>query len=105
MRTLRLHDTGPDVSELQRMLTAAGFPCEPDADFGPKTLDAVKAFQAAHGLDPDGVAGSRTVAALEALAPTDPPPGVSWPWITLAGVVATTLTTGGILLLRHLRSR
>ena len=74
MRTLRLHDTGPDVSELQRMLTAAGFPCEPDADFGPKTLDAVKAFQAAHGLDPDGVAGSRTVAALEALAPTDPPP-------------------------------
>jgi hypothetical protein len=36
-----------------------------DGVFGPKTLDAVKAFQVAHGLTPDGKVGENTWVALE----------------------------------------
>lgn len=79
MRTIRIGDTGNDVAALQRALTAEGFPCNPDGRFGPKTIAAVKAFQAAHGLTADGVVGPFTLAALPGLAPTDrPPPTEIW---------------------------
>ena len=63
-RTLRRGDHGPDVLAMQVALTAAGYPCANDSAFGPKTEQAVKAFQSAHGLNPDGLAGPRTMAAL-----------------------------------------
>jgi lysozyme len=55
---------GKAVQRLQRALAAAGHACAADGDFGPGTVRAVKAFQAAHGLTADGVVGPSTWAAL-----------------------------------------
>jgi hypothetical protein len=63
-RTLREGDEGPDVAELQELLTAHGFPCGADGEFGPLTRQAVVAFQESSGLDPDGIVGALTWAAL-----------------------------------------
>lgn len=69
-RAVRTGDKGPDVSRLQTLLNGAGAlpPLRVDGSFGPGTEKAVRAFQEAHGLRPDGVAGSRTFRALEAVA-------------------------------------
>lgn len=66
--TLRLFDgydhTSPqlrrDVRELQRRLKQAGLPVEPDGYFGRETEAAVIRFQNEHGLEGDGIAGTRT---------------------------------------------
>ncbi|MBQ6595664.1 MAG: peptidoglycan-binding protein [Clostridia bacterium] len=55
--TLRRGDRGDDVKALQEGLNAAGYDCgKADGDFGKKTEAAVKAIEAAHGIDADGVA-------------------------------------------------
>lgn len=56
---LRKGDQGNSVRELQTKLGIGV-----DGAFGPATETAVKAFQAAHGLDPDGHVGPKTWAAL-----------------------------------------
>jgi len=62
---LKLHSTGPDVVTLQNRLNALKFPCgQADGDFGSRTQEAVKAFQAARGLAADGVVGNITWKAL-----------------------------------------
>ena len=53
-------NAGPLVESLQRQLSDAGYPVEPDGIFGPKTEAAVRAFQTAHGLQIDGIAGPET---------------------------------------------
>lgn len=56
---------GPRVKLLQSMLEALGHsPGAADGVFGARTLAAVKAFQKAHGLAPDGLVGRKTIAAL-----------------------------------------
>ena len=55
---------GKAVQRLQRALKAAGHAVAVDGDFGDATKRAVKAFQAAHGLDADGVVGPATWSAL-----------------------------------------
>ncbi len=69
--TLRRGARGEGVGVLQQKLNAAG--ATPalviDGDFGSVTRTALSAFQAAHGLGRDGVAGARTWAALDTAAP------------------------------------
>jgi hypothetical protein len=60
--------SGSQVSQLQTMLKNAGFDPQagtpPDGKLGPKTEQAVRAFQKANGLEVDGVVGPKTKAAL-----------------------------------------
>ena len=56
---LRMGSRGPAVTELQRML---GIPA--DGVFGRQTRRAVRAYQAAHGLEVDGIVGPITRGAL-----------------------------------------
>jgi peptidoglycan hydrolase-like protein with peptidoglycan-binding domain len=58
------------VANLQNLLADRGFYQGPITGFlGPKTKEAIIAAQKAYGLTADGVAGSRTIAALESGAP------------------------------------
>jgi peptidoglycan L-alanyl-D-glutamate endopeptidase CwlK len=57
---------GPAVVRLQRELQKSGFnPGKIDGDFGPATKAAVIAFQKSRGLLADGIAGPRTLTALQ----------------------------------------
>jgi peptidoglycan hydrolase-like protein with peptidoglycan-binding domain len=56
---------GPVVTAIQQALAKAG--CDPgdiDGKFGKGTDAAVRRYQAAHGLDVDGVVGSATAGRL-----------------------------------------
>jgi g-D-glutamyl-meso-diaminopimelate peptidase len=65
MRTLRLGMTGTDVMEIQAMLLKTGYnPGAVDGIFGQETQDAVIRFQKANGLNPDGIIGPATYAAM-----------------------------------------
>ncbi len=67
--TLKPADTGAQVEILQRELNGLGYTVgATDGTYGPATVSAVKAFQQANGLTPDGVVGSKTLAALKAKA-------------------------------------
>lgn len=55
---------GPDVDRLQKLLIAAGAKITADADFGPKTENAVKAYQRKSNLVADGRVGPATWAKL-----------------------------------------
>lgn len=69
-RAHKLGDQGAAVGVLQTNLAALGITARdgtairPDQHFGPHTKEAVEAFQTAHGLKPDGVAGPATMAAI-----------------------------------------
>jgi peptidoglycan hydrolase-like protein with peptidoglycan-binding domain len=56
---------GPAVRSLQEALAALGYdPGTPDGVFGPATRSAVMDFQRSNRLNPDGVAGERTLEAI-----------------------------------------
>ena len=67
--TLTIGATGADVWRLQtilvmtKLLDYTGI----DGNFGPKTQDAVKSFQQASNLTPDGIVGQATWNALPAI--------------------------------------
>src|SRR5260370_26573818 len=61
--TLTEGDTGPAVQTLQTRLNVWGATLTVDGNFGPATLAAVKAFQAAPKLTVDRVVGPPTCAA------------------------------------------
>lgn len=60
--TLRNGDDGDSVRALQTRLKALGYyKGNVDGDYGSGTVEAVKAFQRAHGLSVDGAAGGSTL--------------------------------------------
>jgi hypothetical protein len=61
---LTVGDRGPDVVALQRRLNELGAGLTEDGIFGTGTHAAVMAFQAEHGLRPDGAVGPKTREAL-----------------------------------------
>ena len=61
------------VRALQRRLAGAGFAPGPiDGRYGPRTEQAVRSFQAAHGLGVDGIASAQILAYLGNRQPTTP---------------------------------
>lgn len=64
MRILILGSHGQDVSELQYLLTAAGFKVESDGWFGEATQATLLKFQTDRGLVVDGIAGVKTLTTL-----------------------------------------
>jgi peptidoglycan hydrolase-like protein with peptidoglycan-binding domain len=72
-RVLERGAFGWDVSMLQFALTRAGAYRWPiDGFFGAETAKALRAYQRAQGLFPDGIAGPQTLMRLERLAPAPP---------------------------------
>jgi len=66
MPTLKTGSVGADVTKLQTKLKKLGFdPKGVDGKFGPGTKKALIAFQKSNGLKPDGIAGPKTLAALQ----------------------------------------
>ena len=73
--TIKLGSKGSDVKKAQQLLIAKGYSCGAagaDGDFGAATYNAVKKFQAANGLDSDGIIGNATWAALLKTEQTKP---------------------------------
>ena len=65
MKTVRYGSRGEEVKTLQSALNRAGCNLEVDGQFGPATLEAVKAYQRRNNLEVDGIAGPATWASLE----------------------------------------
>ena len=67
--TVQFGDTGEEVAEVQRCLIAQSLLTgEADGICGQATVDAIKTFQAAVGLTPDGICGEETFKILRAAA-------------------------------------
>ena len=67
--TLQEGSSGNEVLKLQNLLTTLGYYTgNKTGNFGSKTKDAVMAFQKASGLTADGIAGKRTLSAINTAA-------------------------------------
>lgn len=89
---LRKGSRGEAVTDLQRSLTALGYPLAADGIFGSATARAVKRFQTDHALAADGIVGPKTATALRAALA---PPGHSWGlWSKLKGWLARLFGRG-----------
>lgn len=63
---------GPDVQELQKMLSLIGYSMAPDGIFGKVTESVVKQFQLSQGLSADGIVGPNTWSAILVKASISP---------------------------------
>jgi peptidoglycan hydrolase-like protein with peptidoglycan-binding domain len=93
--TLTEGDTGPAVQTLQTRLNVWGATLTVDGNFGPATLAAVKAFQAAQKLTVDGIVGPQTWSALN----LNPGGAVPYPAPTglAAGAVSLAVTWDAVI--------
>lgn len=72
---LKKGSTGGAVVELQKKLNELGYDCgTPDGNFGSKTDNAVRKFQADYNLKVDGIAGSTTLKKLEEISNSETEP-------------------------------
>jgi peptidoglycan hydrolase-like protein with peptidoglycan-binding domain len=83
---LKVGTHGPAVALLQGALIDMGFKLPnstksgaPDGFLGPETQKTLKEFQAKHKIAPDGVAGGKTIGALDAAMAAKVPPSVVKP--------------------------
>ncbi len=53
----QIGDQGSDVAEIQTALSRLGYDVAVDGSYGPGTAAAVRAFETANGMDPDGLVG------------------------------------------------
>lgn len=105
--SLRRGHKGEAVLAVQLALRAFGHELIADADFGGITEAAVKDFQAAHGLTPDGVVGQLTAAALDSgsgsaaggepatIAPAAPSVLSVAPWLSVMRAITGTKEVAG----------
>ena len=89
--TIRRGSRGPEVVELQEILSMCGYDCGTvDGIFGQKTQAALVDFQREAGLEADGICGPKTWDALaiaEARAPAAPATGPEQTYrVTIEGV-------------------
>lgn len=97
-RALRKGDSGAEVLWLQQKLQQYGYyQGNLDGKFGSGTLNAVKQFQRARGLQTDGVAGSRTYAALTDASSTATAQPTATPTLTPALLPIVTPPPGQTL--------
>jgi len=66
-------DSGQEVVEVQYILRSYGYVLPVDGEYGPRTTRAVRHFQRANDLLPDGIAGPITMDALKEAIRVDPP--------------------------------
>jgi uncharacterized protein (TIGR02594 family) len=78
---LRMGASGPAVTAVQLALRNDGRDILADGEFGGVTQTALKAFEAAHGLKPDGVVDVPTAQALDKIAPAPSVLKVA-PWLS-----------------------
>ena len=57
---IAIGSTGPKVRQMQAKLNSLGYRCTADGKFGPKTQNALRAFQTINGLPADGICGATT---------------------------------------------
>ena len=100
MANLKYGSTGDDVKKLQEELQKAGYDIGKtgaDGVFGTKTAAAVKEYQRDKGLVVDGIAGTNTMASLNAQKGSALVPGVVAGALTSAGATKPTskLPTSG----------
>ena len=88
-----------NVLDLQRRLLALGYnPGPADGAMGPKTERAIKIFQIAEGLTPDGIAGPKTLARLIGAPAAEPTTSEPTRMSTsVAGRKAITAHEGNVL--------
>jgi len=90
-----------NVAALQSRLNVLGANPQLTVDgiSGPQTLAAIKAFQAANGIEPDGIVGPITQAALDAggRVPAAPTPAPVQPTVNYLQQVAPTSISDGTI--------
>lgn len=106
MLTIKKGDRGPNVVQLQYLLTNRGFSnIKIDGDFGPNTEAAVKNFQAKNNMPADGIVSASVMLALQ--GPTEATvkgidishyqPKINWQKVKGAGIsFAYIKTTEGV---------
>ena len=74
--------SGQAVADLQRQLSAIGYPLKVDGQFGPATETALKKFQRSNNLGTSGIADQSTLDAIGGSLPFSRGGHTLWNWLT-----------------------